>query len=291
MQVDVLDARRKELNGAMHATGRAERSLVHARDRLRAGSRGAARCRSSRTRSGATMPARPRASSPASISGSPSTPSARTARASLVVPVIRRRRYARLRRVSRALRRTRRRGARRQADRRRSARRVVHADQPRRHRNRRVGAAPHARAGRDPRDRRDRLSARLLRRANEQSLRLLGVSSVMQITSTYDHRVIQGAQSGEYLRRVDELLQGKDGFYEAIFASLGLQAAAVAASRARAPVGAAAPRAVGRDAARRRGGNGDRLRIPPSRPSGRAPRSARRASRSAIRRSSRRRTA
>jgi len=62
--------------------------------------------------------------------------------------------------------------------------------------------------------------------ANEQSLRLLGVSKVMQITSTYDHRVIQGAQSGEYLRRVDELLQGRDGFYEAIFASLGLQAAA-----------------------------------------------------------------
>ena len=61
--------------------------------------------------------------------------------------------------------------------------------------------------------------------ANEQSLRLLGVSRVMQITSTYDHRVIQGAQSGEYLRRVDELLQGKDAFYDEIFASLGLQAA------------------------------------------------------------------
>ncbi len=62
--------------------------------------------------------------------------------------------------------------------------------------------------------------------ANEQSLRLLGVSRVMQMTSTYDHRVIQGAQSGEYLRRVDELLQGADGFYEAVFDSLGLQAAA-----------------------------------------------------------------
>lgn len=61
--------------------------------------------------------------------------------------------------------------------------------------------------------------------ANEQSLRLLGVSRVMQITSTYDHRVIQGAQSGEYLRRVDELLQGKDAFYDEIFAALGLQAA------------------------------------------------------------------
>ncbi len=63
--------------------------------------------------------------------------------------------------------------------------------------------------------------------ANEQSLRLLGVSRVMQITSTYDHRVIQGAQSGEYLRRVDELLQGADAFYETVFSSLGLQAAPV----------------------------------------------------------------
>ena len=63
--------------------------------------------------------------------------------------------------------------------------------------------------------------------ANEQSLKLLGVAKVMQVTSTYDHRVIQGAQSGEYLRRVDELLQGKDGFYEMVFESLGLQAAPV----------------------------------------------------------------
>ena len=76
--------------------------------------------------------------------------------------------------------------------------------------------------------------------ANEQSLRLLGVSRVMQMTSTYDHRVIQGAQSGEYLRRVDELLQGRDGFYEAIFASLGLEAAPVP-EVALAPVAGAAP--------------------------------------------------
>jgi 2-oxoglutarate dehydrogenase E1 component len=60
--------------------------------------------------------------------------------------------------------------------------------------------------------------------ANEQALRSLGVSKIMQMTSTYDHRVIQGAQSGEYLKRVDELLQGKEGFYEAIFTALGLQA-------------------------------------------------------------------
>ncbi len=58
--------------------------------------------------------------------------------------------------------------------------------------------------------------------ANEQSLRSLGVAKVMQMTSTYDHRVIAGAQSGEYLRRVDELLQGRAEFYESMFSSLAL---------------------------------------------------------------------
>jgi len=63
--------------------------------------------------------------------------------------------------------------------------------------------------------------------ANEATLKSLGVGKIMQMTSTYDHRVIQGAQSGEFLKRVDELLQGKDGFYEALFASLGLTAGAL----------------------------------------------------------------
>ena len=48
----------------------------------------------------------------------------------------------------------------------------------------------------------------------------LGVSKVTTLTSTYDHRVIQGAQSGEFLRRIHELLIGKHGFYDEIFASL-----------------------------------------------------------------------
>ena len=43
------------------------------------------------------------------------------------------------------------------------------------------------------------------------------------MTSTYDHRVIQGAESGQFLRRIDELLQGEDGFYESIFGELGIQ--------------------------------------------------------------------
>ena len=57
-------------------------------------------------------------------------------------------------------------------------------------------------------------------------VRELGVSKVMTMTSTYDHRIIQGAQSGEFLGRVQELLDGADGFYERVFTSLGLSAGA-----------------------------------------------------------------
>ncbi|MEO8201697.1 MAG: multifunctional oxoglutarate decarboxylase/oxoglutarate dehydrogenase thiamine pyrophosphate-binding subunit/dihydrolipoyllysine-residue succinyltransferase subunit, partial [Gemmatimonadota bacterium] len=53
-------------------------------------------------------------------------------------------------------------------------------------------------------------------------IRELGVAKVMTITSTYDHRVIQGAESGEFLRSLDGLLQGEEGFYESISAGLGL---------------------------------------------------------------------
>jgi 2-oxoglutarate dehydrogenase E1 component len=54
------------------------------------------------------------------------------------------------------------------------------------------------------------------------AIRSLGPAKVMTITSTYDHRVIQGAESGMFLRRLEGLLQGEDGFYESAFASLGL---------------------------------------------------------------------
>src|SRR5438132_599341 len=53
-----------------------------------------------------------------------------------------------------------------------------------------------------------------------RGLRQLGVTKVMTMTSTYDHRVIQGAESGEFLRRIEELLGGADGFYESIFESM-----------------------------------------------------------------------
>ncbi|QIK75897.1 multifunctional oxoglutarate decarboxylase/oxoglutarate dehydrogenase thiamine pyrophosphate-binding subunit/dihydrolipoyllysine-residue succinyltransferase subunit [Nocardioides piscis] len=56
--------------------------------------------------------------------------------------------------------------------------------------------------------------------ASEEALNRNGISKVMTITSTYDHRVIQGAQSGEYLKRVHALLLGADDFYDDIFRSL-----------------------------------------------------------------------
>jgi 2-oxoglutarate dehydrogenase E1 component len=61
---------------------------------------------------------------------------------------------------------------------------------------------------------------------SRDTLSSLGISKVMTVTSTYDHRVIQGAESGEYLRTVEQLLQGEHGFYEEIFTSVGLPAGA-----------------------------------------------------------------
>jgi 2-oxoglutarate dehydrogenase E1 component len=56
--------------------------------------------------------------------------------------------------------------------------------------------------------------------ASEETLASLAVSKIITLTSTYDHRVIQGAQSGEFLRRMHELLLGEDGFYDEVFHSL-----------------------------------------------------------------------
>jgi len=55
------------------------------------------------------------------------------------------------------------------------------------------------------------------------AIRTIGAAKVMTITSTYDHRIIQGAESGMFLRRLDELLQGADGFYGSVFESLGVK--------------------------------------------------------------------
>jgi 2-oxoglutarate dehydrogenase E1 component len=56
--------------------------------------------------------------------------------------------------------------------------------------------------------------------ASEETLTRNAVSKVMTLTSTYDHRVIQGAQSGEFLKRVHALLLGADDFYDEIFRAL-----------------------------------------------------------------------
>ncbi|GAA1070556.1 multifunctional oxoglutarate decarboxylase/oxoglutarate dehydrogenase thiamine pyrophosphate-binding subunit/dihydrolipoyllysine-residue succinyltransferase subunit [Nocardiopsis composta] len=56
--------------------------------------------------------------------------------------------------------------------------------------------------------------------ASPETLNRLAISKVMTLTSTYDHRIIQGAQSGEFLKRIHQLLLGEDGFYDEIFKSL-----------------------------------------------------------------------
>ncbi|MFZ5869776.1 MAG: multifunctional oxoglutarate decarboxylase/oxoglutarate dehydrogenase thiamine pyrophosphate-binding subunit/dihydrolipoyllysine-residue succinyltransferase subunit [Actinomycetota bacterium] len=56
--------------------------------------------------------------------------------------------------------------------------------------------------------------------ASEETLARLAVSKVMTLTSTYDHRIIQGAQSGDFLRIVHAKLLGQDGFYDRIYTSL-----------------------------------------------------------------------
>ncbi len=61
--------------------------------------------------------------------------------------------------------------------------------------------------------------------ARPDALRDMGIEKVMTVTSTYDHRVIQGAESGAFLAEIDRLLGGEDGFYEQVRESLGLDAA------------------------------------------------------------------
>ncbi len=55
---------------------------------------------------------------------------------------------------------------------------------------------------------------------SEEHLTKMGISKTITLTSTYDHRVIQGAGSGEFLKKIHELLLGERGFYEEIFSDL-----------------------------------------------------------------------
>ncbi|HEY7331621.1 MAG TPA: multifunctional oxoglutarate decarboxylase/oxoglutarate dehydrogenase thiamine pyrophosphate-binding subunit/dihydrolipoyllysine-residue succinyltransferase subunit [Candidatus Limnocylindria bacterium] len=73
------------------------------------------------------------------------------------------------------------------------------------------------------------------------AIRDAGARRVMTISSTYDHRVIQGAESGSFLRRIDALLAGENGFYEDVFGALGVEAGPLAAPTEAEPVPAAAP--------------------------------------------------
>ncbi|HEU5003031.1 MAG TPA: multifunctional oxoglutarate decarboxylase/oxoglutarate dehydrogenase thiamine pyrophosphate-binding subunit/dihydrolipoyllysine-residue succinyltransferase subunit [Actinomycetota bacterium] len=57
--------------------------------------------------------------------------------------------------------------------------------------------------------------------ADPHRLAEFGVGKVLTLTSTYDHRVIQGAESGEFLRRVHGFLAGESSFYEDVFKAMG----------------------------------------------------------------------
>jgi multifunctional 2-oxoglutarate metabolism enzyme len=56
----------------------------------------------------------------------------------------------------------------------------------------------------------------------DEALSQLGISKIFTITSTYDHRIIQGAESGLFLAYIHELLLGKHEFYEKLFADTGI---------------------------------------------------------------------
>lgn len=85
--------------------------------------------------------------------------------------------------------------------------------------------------------------------APDSTLKSLSIEKVMTMTSTYDHRIIQGAQSGEFLKKIDELLNGAASFYENVFAAFDLKAGvvgdAVNASNAGAQSFAPPPRPAG----------------------------------------------
>jgi 2-oxoglutarate dehydrogenase E1 component len=58
--------------------------------------------------------------------------------------------------------------------------------------------------------------------ASPELIAELGISKVLTLTSTYDHRVIQGAESGAFLATVERLLSGEEGFYDRIFLECGV---------------------------------------------------------------------
>ncbi len=75
----------------------------------------------------------------------------------------------------------------------------------------------------------------------------IGAQKVMTMTSTYDHRIIQGAQSGRFLALIEEHLQGGHSFYDGVFAALNVAVGPPPETHPKAPpaAGAPAPTAVG----------------------------------------------
>jgi 2-oxoglutarate decarboxylase len=80
---------------------------------------------------------------------------------------------------------------------------------------------------------------------------MIGAEKVMTMTSTYDHRVIQGAESGRFLQVVESYLQGENAFYDGVFASLGAHLGPAPAPPA--PAAAAAAARAGAESAARAG--------------------------------------
>jgi len=56
--------------------------------------------------------------------------------------------------------------------------------------------------------------------AAQETIDRHAISKILTLTSTYDHRIIQGAQSGDFLRYIHALLLGDHDFYDDIFRSL-----------------------------------------------------------------------
>jgi len=63
--------------------------------------------------------------------------------------------------------------------------------------------------------------------ADPKLITQLGISKIISVTSTYDHRIIQGAESGLFLQRLHELIIGQDNFYDDLFRSTGVPYVAV----------------------------------------------------------------
>jgi multifunctional 2-oxoglutarate metabolism enzyme len=69
------------------------------------------------------------------------------------------------------------------------------------------------------------------RSADPRTLAMMGISKSMTMTSTYDHRVIQGAESGMFLEYIDRMLTGEEDFYNEIFESLRIPYPPITLSR------------------------------------------------------------